>query len=85
VKKDPLGEDVDELVRQYADADRSDTFVSYNDAIVLAKEVRRLRRQLSASKRITFKDRFGSSARLTAFKIEDADIEAIIAAARCVD
>lgn len=37
-------EDVDELIRQYADADRSDTFVSYNDAIVLAKEVRKLRR-----------------------------------------
>jgi hypothetical protein len=35
---------IDQLIKDYANADRSDTFVSYNDAIVLAKEVRRLRR-----------------------------------------
>jgi hypothetical protein len=80
MKYDAHKESVDDLVRQYADADHSDTFVSYNDAIVLAREVRRLRRQASS-----FKKRFGEHARLTTFKIEDADIAAIIAAARCVD
>lgn len=38
---------IDELVRQYADAERSNTFVSYNDAILLAREVRRLRRMVA--------------------------------------
>ena len=38
--------EIDQLVKDYADSERSDTFVSYNDAIVLAKEVRRLRRQV---------------------------------------
>lgn len=34
--------DLEKLVKQYADADESDTFASYNSAIVLAREVRRL-------------------------------------------
>jgi hypothetical protein len=43
-------DEVDELIRQYADSPRSDTFISYNDAIVLAREVRRLRRAVQRLK-----------------------------------
>lgn len=68
-----MSETIDELVKQYADSDRSDTFVSYNDAIVLAREVRRLRRRLADAKR---------AAKLTAFRIDDSDVAAIIAADR---
>lgn len=42
--------EIDKLVRNYADADRSDTFVSYNDAIVLAREVLRLRQRIASLK-----------------------------------
>jgi uncharacterized protein YlxW (UPF0749 family) len=38
--------DMDKLVADYADSDRSDTFISYNDAIELAREVRRLQRKV---------------------------------------
>lgn len=44
-------EEINKLVKDYADSDRSDTFVSYNDAIVLAQEIRRLRRRLARAKR----------------------------------
>lgn len=43
--------EIDKLVKEYADSDRSDTFVSYNDAIVLAREVRRLRESLRRERR----------------------------------
>jgi hypothetical protein len=43
-------DEIDELIRQYADSSRSDTFVSYNHAIVLAREVRRLRRAVQRLK-----------------------------------
>jgi hypothetical protein len=43
--------EIDELIRQYADSDRSDTFVSYNDSIALAREVVRLRRRVAYWKR----------------------------------
>lgn len=66
---------VDDLIKSYADADRSDTFVSYNDAIVLAREVRRLRRQLVISQKLLTQSAI-------AFKINDSDIAAIIAAER---
>lgn len=39
-------ESLDKLVRDYADSGPSDTFVSYNDAIVLARAVRRLKKEL---------------------------------------
>lgn len=43
----PNKAEIDQLVKDYADSDHSDTFISYNDAIVLAREVRRLRRTIS--------------------------------------
>lgn len=39
-------EEINEPIRQYADSSRSDTFASYNDAVVLAREVRHLRRAM---------------------------------------
>lgn len=41
-------ERLDKLVDDYADSEKSDTFAAYNDAIRLAKAVRRLRKQLAS-------------------------------------
>ena len=59
--------DVNDLVERYADLNKSDTFVSYNDCIVLAREVRRLRSHppLSAEERGVLhraRNRLGSDA-----------------------
>lgn len=47
-----MNKDINKLVKNYADCDPSDTFVSYNDAIMLAREVRRLRDVVAKLKRL---------------------------------
>lgn len=43
-----MSREIDNMIKDYADADRSDTSLLYNDAIVLAREARSLREKLAA-------------------------------------
>lgn len=47
-----MSKGINKLIADYAESDRSDTFVSYNDAIELAREVLRLRDVIAKLKRL---------------------------------